>query len=100
MRLWHLSLAVIVIAVVMSIARDPAGRVALIVFATGLYEVVLGTTALLTLFQAVGAIGEAKGLQAHVEALAATTVVLVASSLIMLAGFFAGAWLVRAVTAY
>ena len=37
------------------------GRIALIVFVTALGEVVIGTTAVLALFQTIGALGEAKG---------------------------------------
>jgi hypothetical protein len=76
MRLWHLVFGILVIAIALSVARDPADRVAPIVFRTGTGEVVVGTTMVLALFQTAGAIGEAKGLPAHVGAPATTTLVL------------------------
>ena len=69
---------------------------ALIVFITALGEVVIGTTAVLALFQTIGSLGEAKGLVAHAEALATTTLVLVLATFIMSSWLFAGAWLVQA----
>jgi hypothetical protein len=44
MRLWHLVFGILVIAIALSVARDPAGRVAPIVFRTGTGEVIVGTT--------------------------------------------------------
>jgi hypothetical protein len=95
MRLWHLVLGIFVTALALSIARDPIGRVALIVFVVGLGEVVSGTVALLALFQTVGAIGEADSLSTHAGAVLATSVVLAAATSIMAALFFAGGWLVN-----
>jgi hypothetical protein len=97
MRLWHLSVGVLVVAVALSIARDPVGLVALVVFVMGLGEVVLGTTALMALFQTVGAFGEAKCLAAHAEAVVATALVLAVATATMTGLFFAGAWVVKAV---
>ena len=94
MRIRHLIYAVAAVSVMMAIGRDPTARVFLIVFATGLGEVLFGTTAILALFQTVGALGEAKGLRAHVEAVAATSVVLVVAMALMSAWLFAGAWFV------
>jgi hypothetical protein len=94
MRLWHLVFAILVVALVLTIARDPAGRVAVIVFITGLGEVVLATTALLALFQTIGAIGEARSRIDHAQALLATTLVLTVATSIMAGLLFAGAWLV------
>ncbi len=94
MRLWQLTFAVATLAVVMTIARDPTGRAFVIVFTTGLGEVVLGLTSIMALFQTVGAIGEAKRLSDHVEAVAATTAVLALGSVLMSAWLFVGAWLV------
>jgi hypothetical protein len=99
MRLWHLIFGILITAIVLAIARDPTGRVALIVFGVGLCEVVSGTTALLALFRTVGAIGEANSLSTHAGAVLATTVVLAASTSIMAALFFAGAWLVNVAVA-
>jgi hypothetical protein len=96
MRLWHLVVAILVLGIVLSIIRDPVGRVALTVFVTGLGEVVIGVTAVLALFQTIGALGEAKGLFAHAEALATTTLVLLLATGVMSSLLFVGAWLVRA----
>jgi hypothetical protein len=95
MRLWHLFVFIVFLGLILTIARDPAGRVALIVFATALGEVIFGTTAVLALFQTIGSLGEAKGLVAHAEAVATTTLVLVLATTIMSFWLFAGAWLVR-----
>lgn len=94
MRLWHLLLGAVVLAVILTIARDPAGRVAMVVFCTTLGEVVLGTGAIMLLFQTVGAIGEAKGLYEHVEAVFATTVVLAVGTALMWGLLVIGGWLV------
>jgi hypothetical protein len=96
MRLWHLIYVILLVALVMTISRDPAGRVALVVFVTGLGEVILGTTSLLVLFQSVGMIGEAKGLGEHVEALATTAVVLAVATALMSGWLALGIWLVLA----
>ncbi|WP_406696752.1 hypothetical protein V5E97_37770 [Singulisphaera sp. Ch08] len=99
MRLWHLTFAIVLIALGLTIAQDPVGVVAIIVFVTGLGEVVVGTTAILALFQTLGSLGHAKGLFAHAEALVATTVVLAVSTAIMTGWIFIGAWIVQVVVA-
>jgi hypothetical protein len=96
MRLWHLLTFIIGLGLVLAIVRDPVGRVALIVFVTALGEVIFGTTAILALFQTIGSLGEAKGLFAHAEAVASTTLVLIIATTIMSSWLFAGAWLVQA----
>jgi hypothetical protein len=96
MRLWHLVMVILALGVIFTIVRDPVGRIALIVFTTGLGEVIFGTTAIMALFQTIGAIGEAKGLFAHVEAIASTTLVLVIATSVMSLWLFAGGWLVQA----
>ena len=96
MRLWHLFVFIMVVGMGLAISRDPVGRVALIVFVTALGEVVIGTTAIMALFQTIGSIGEAKGLVAHAEAVATTTLVLVLATALMSSWLFAGAWLVQA----
>jgi hypothetical protein len=96
MRLWHLFVFIMVVGAVLAIARDPVGRVALIVFVTAAGEVVIGTTAIMALFQTIGSLGEAKGLVAHAEAVATTTLVLVLATAVMSSLLFAGAWLVQA----
>ena len=85
------------LGIVFAVSRDTVGLVAMIVFATGLGEVVLGTTAVLALFETVGALGMARGFYEHGFALAATTVVLIVATAIMSVWLFIGAWLVQAV---
>jgi membrane associated rhomboid family serine protease len=96
MRLWHLVVVILALSLIFTIVRDPVGRVALIVFVTALGEAVFGTTAVLALFQTIGALGEAKGLFAHAEAVATTALVLIIATTIMSSWLFAGAWLVQA----
>ena len=96
MRLWHLSVAILVLGVLMTIVRDPAGRVGLIVFVTGTGETALGLAAVMALFQTIGAIGMARGLLDHAEAVAATTLVLLAATTVMSVWLFMGAWLIQA----
>lgn len=90
MRLWHLTFGVVVVAVILSLAQDPVGCAAVIVFFTGLGEIFLATTALLVLFQTLGALGEARGPVAHIQAVAATTVVVVLASSLMWGWLFIG----------
>jgi len=97
MRLWHLVVFILVLGFLLAIVRDTVGRIALIVFLTALGEVVLGTTAVMALFQTIGAIGMARGLFEHGQALAATTLVLIFATTIMSMWLFIGAWLVQAV---
>lgn len=94
MRLWHWLLGAALLAVVLTIARDPAGRVAMVVFFTMVGEVIVGTTAIMMLFQTVGAIGEAKGLVEHAAAVFATTVVLAIGTALMWGLLVIGGWLV------
>jgi hypothetical protein len=97
MRLWHLVLMILVLGILLSIIRDPVGRIALIVFVTAIGEVVFGTTAVMALFQTIGAIGLARGLFEHTQAVAATTLVLIFATAVMSLWLFIGAWLVQAV---
>jgi hypothetical protein len=96
MRLWHLFVIIMALGLILSIVRDQVGRIALIVFGTALGEVIIGTTAVLALFQTIGSLGEAKGLFAHAEAVATTALVLIIATTIMSSWLFAGAWLVQA----
>jgi hypothetical protein len=96
MRLWHIVVAIVALALILSIGRDQVGRIAMIVFVTALGEVIIGTTAVLALFRTIGSLGEAKGLFAHAEAVATTTLVLIFATAIMSSWLFAGAWLVQA----
>lgn len=95
MRLLTLMFFILVLAVAFALLRDEVGRVAVIVFVTGLGVTVGGLAAIMSLFQTLGAFGEARTLPAHVEALAASALVLAFGSGAMLATMFAGAWLVR-----
>jgi hypothetical protein len=97
MRLWHLGLLILVLGIVFTIVRDPVGRIGLIVFATAMGLVVIGVTAVMALFQTIGAIGMARGLLEHGQAFVATTVVLFVANTIMSTWLFIGAWLVQAV---
>ncbi len=97
MRLWHLVAFILVLGIVLAIVRDTVDRIALIIFSTALGEVVLGTTAVLALFQTIGAIGMARGLFEHGQAVAATTLVLIIATMIMSMWLSIGAWLVQAV---
>jgi hypothetical protein len=96
MRLWHLFVVILALCVIFAIVRDQVGRIAFIVFVTALCEVIIGTTAVLALFQTIGSLGEAKGMFAHVEAVATTTLVVIIATTVMSSLLFAGAWLVRA----
>jgi hypothetical protein len=97
MRLWHLIFLVMMAAIVAAVARESVGRVALVVFVTGLLEFILGTTFLMTLFRTFGAIGEARRLLAYLEAIIATALVLVVASYVMTAVLWVGVWLVQRV---
>ncbi len=83
MRLWHLILGIVFVAVVLAISREAVGRVALVVFITGLGEFILGLTAVMTLFQTVGAIGYARDLFSYLQAIAATLIVVAVASVTM-----------------
>jgi hypothetical protein len=96
MRLWHIFVFILALSLVLAIVRDPVGRIALIVFLTASGEVVIGTTAVMALFQTIGSLGEAKGLFDHAEAVATTALVLIIATTIMSSWLFAGAWLVHA----
>ena len=96
MRLWHALLVVAASALALTLARDPMTRVVLIVFAAGLGMAGSGLAAVLALFRTVAAIGDARGLGEHAEAIAATTVVLAVGTAFMSACLFAGFWLVTA----
>ena len=98
MRLWHMALAVASVAFVLTMWRDPITRVLLIVFTTGLGEVFLGLASVMSLFQTIGAFGEASDLLTHAEALAATTVVLFVATALMSGWLFVGFYLVAVTT--
>jgi hypothetical protein len=97
MRLYHLLLAVFFVALARAIARDEVGRVALIVFFIGLGEFVFGLIAVMTLFQTIGAMGEANSPAAYAQALAATALVLVVASVTMNALLWVGLGILQVV---
>lgn len=94
MRLAHLLFLVALLALTLTMLREPIGRVFVIVFLTGLGELVLGLTAVMALFQTIGSFGDAKEFVEHVEALAATTVVLAIGTAAMWLWLFMGVQLV------
>ena len=95
MRLSTLLFAILVLATLMGIVRDEVGRVAVIVFFTGLGTIVVVLGAIMALFQTVGAFGHARSVLSHLEALLATAMVLVVGSSVTLGLLFAGAQLVQ-----
>ena len=97
MRLAHLVLAVALVACVLAASREPATRVCVVVLLTGMGEVVFGLAGVMALFQTIGALGEARSPGSHLEALAATAVVLTVATAFMSAWLFVGAWIVTAV---
>ena len=96
MRLWHLTLMILVVAVILAIARDLMGRVILVMMLIGLGMVFLATTATMYLFQTVGAFGEARGLPEHAKALGATVAVLIGAAMGTVGVIFVGGTLLQA----
>ena len=96
MRLWHLTLLILVAAVILAIARELMGRVILVMMLIGLGMVGLTTTAAMYLFQTVGALGEAQDLPEHARAVGATLAVLVAAALGTVGVIFVGGTLLQA----
>lgn len=95
MRLWHLLTAILVVALVLVLMRDPVGRVSMVVFVMGLGETALGTAALLILFQTIAAIGHANRPGQYFEAVTATIAVLAIASLVMNGLFWLGLHLIQ-----
>jgi hypothetical protein len=98
MRIWHLLTTTAALCFVLAMARDDVGRVALVVFVMGLGEAAIGLAAIMTLFQTIGAIGSSRDLLELGKAVAATTAVLTAASIVMSLWFCCGAWIVMAAT--
>lgn len=96
MRLQTIALVILFVAFILTLCRDPAGRVGVIVFFTGVGEVGLGLAAVMALFQTLGAIGEARGLLEHADALAATAAVLAVGAAVMSLWLFVGVWCIQA----
>jgi hypothetical protein len=95
MRLWHLVVFILALSLILTIVRDQVGRIALIVFVTATGEFVIVLTGVMALFRTVGSLGEAKGLFAHVEALATTTLVLIIFATVSSSWLVAGGWLLQ-----
>lgn len=96
MRIWHLLFGVVIVALLLCVTREPAGRVGVVIFVMGVIETVLGVTALLALFRTVAAIGYADRVSAYIESVVATIVVLGVASVVMNGVLWAGFWLIRA----
>ncbi len=94
MKLWHLSFVVLLLAMMMAIARDEIGRVALVVFLTGIALIVLGVSSLMMLFRTVAALGSAETLSSSMEALAATAAVLLIGAASMWLALWVGLGLI------
>lgn len=90
MRLWHVIVIVLLLAVFLGIARSEQGRISLCVFLTTLAMMGIATAALLHLFKTVGAFGAAKTPSARFEAAAATVVVVVVSAVMINAVLLVG----------
>jgi hypothetical protein len=76
MRIWHSILLVYLAALTLTLCRDPAGRVSIIVFLTGIAELICATAAVMMLFRTIGSIGEAKGMVGRLRGLVASVFVL------------------------
>lgn len=96
MRLWQILVMVIFVAVGFTLSRDPVGRVSVIVFVFGLFEVVVGVLAIKTLFQTIGSIGRAETLVAYAHAVMSTAIVVVVGSVTMAGILYLGARLLQA----
>ena len=95
MRIWHILVVVFALACLFGIARNEVGRVSVVMFMTGLCEIILGTTALMHLFKTIGSFGQAKTLTAHLEAIVQTLIVLVAATAAMNFVFWVGGSLLK-----
>jgi hypothetical protein len=84
MRILHLVYGVFMLALALAVAREPVGRVALVVFVTLGVELACGLTAVMLLFQSIAAIGNARDALDYAQGLLATAVVLVVASWLML----------------
>jgi hypothetical protein len=96
MRLWQLLVMVVFVAVGVTLAREPVGRVMVIVFIFGLAEVFFGTLVVKSLFQTIAAIGRAESLAAYAGAVLSTAAVVVAGSITLAGILYFGGVLIRA----
>jgi hypothetical protein len=97
MRILHGIFAVFVSAVILTLIRDPAGRVAVVVFVTEVAELICGLTAIMMLFRTFGAIGQAQGPAELGVGVLATAAVLAVASVLMAGMVAVGVLLVLAV---
>lgn len=96
MRISHLLLLVLAVAVGLAVGRERVGQVFLVFFLTGVGEVILGATAVMNLFKSVGAIGRAETPAAYLEAIAATALILAVATATMCGLLFVGGAILRA----
>ncbi len=87
MRILHILFAVFMLALALTVAREPVGRVALVVFITLGAELACGTTAVMLLFQTIAAIGDARDVVEYAQAFLATAIVLSVAAYLMLGMF-------------
>jgi hypothetical protein len=84
MRILHIVYAVFMLALALAVAREPVGRVALVVFVALGGELICGTAAVMLLFQTISSIAEARDALEYVQGLMATAIVLAVASGLML----------------
>jgi hypothetical protein len=97
MRVWHLVFAVFLTALVLKVGEAPAGRVAIVVFVTGLGLILFGTIGLLSLFQTLAAVGAAEHAGQRCWALAWSLAVLLLASSAMSGTLIVGMAVLKAV---
>ena len=95
MRVWHLLLLIFAVAIMLAVSKERIGQVFLVMFLTGVAEVVCGTTAIMNLFKSIGAIGRAGSPAAYIEAIAATALILMLATIAMTGLMFVGASILR-----
>ena len=97
MRLWHTAFAIFLFAIVLTVSRGSAGRVAIVVFVTGLAELICGVAAIMMLFQTIGSLGHSKGPLECVQFAMATLLVTAVAAWMMVAMLTLGARMVERV---
>lgn len=97
MRVWHFLFLVMLSAILLTVSREPTGRVAIVVFFTGLGEFILGLTAIMFLFRTIAALGYSRSVLAWTEAFVTTIVVVVIASVTMNALLWCGVSLMQRV---
>jgi hypothetical protein len=97
-RIWHLLVAVLVVAVVMGMWRDVVSRVSLIVFVAMSGECAIGVAGILILFRTLAEIGYATRPHQYARALGRTAVVLASTTFFMTFVIWLGIWSVLTAT--